>query len=115
VLHTDPGFGIDVGDDVSVGHQAVLHGCSVGSGSMIGIQAVILNGASIGRNSLVAAGAVVTAGKAFPDNALIVGAPAKLHRLLTDADLAALRQNIVEYVQRRDRYRAGLRRAEPVT
>ena len=112
VLHTDPGFVLEVGDEVSVGHQAMLHGCTIGSGSMIGIQAVILNGASIGRNSLVAAGAVVTQGKSFPDNALIVGAPAKIHRLLSEQELDAMRQNIDEYVARGDRYRKGLRRIE---
>src|ERR1700730_10656866 len=83
VLHTDPGFPLSVAAHVSVGHQAMLHGCSVGEGSLIGIQAIILNGATIGKDSLVAAGAVVTEGKSFPDNSLILGAPAKVIRELT--------------------------------
>jgi carbonic anhydrase/acetyltransferase-like protein (isoleucine patch superfamily) len=109
VLHTDPGFTLNIGEDVSVGHLAMLHGCTVGSGSLIGIQAVILNGASIGKNSLVAAGAVVTERKTFPDNSLIVGAPAKVLRELTEADIAALHRNAADYVQRGRRYVAKLR------
>jgi carbonic anhydrase/acetyltransferase-like protein (isoleucine patch superfamily) len=110
VLHTDPGYTLSVGEDVSIGHQALLHGCTIGSGSLIGAQAVILNGASIGRNSLVAAGAVVTEGKAFPDNSLIVGAPAKVLRELSQGDVANLRRNVDEYVERGRRYRTELRR-----
>lgn len=109
VLHTDPGFTLSIGEDVSVGHLAMLHGCTIGSGSLIGIQAVILNGASIGKNSLVAAGAVVTERKTFPDNSLIVGAPAKVLRELTEADIAALHHNAADYVQRSRRYVAKLR------
>lgn len=110
ILHTDPGFTLSIGDDVSVGHQAMLHGCSIGSGSLIGIQAVILNGASIGKNSLVAAGAVVTERKVFPDNSLIVGAPAKVLRELSEDDISGLRRNAAEYVERGRRYRAELKR-----
>ena len=110
VLHTDPGYTLSIGEDVSVGHQAVLHGCSIGSGSLIGIQAVILNGASIGKNSLVAAGAVVTERKVFPDNSLIVGAPAKVLRELSEDDIQGLRRNATEYVERGRRYRAQLKR-----
>lgn len=110
ILHTDPGFTLSIGDDVSVGHQAMLHGCSVGSGTLIGIQAVILNGASIGRYSLVAAGAVVTERKVFPDNSLIVGAPAKVLRELTESEVVGLRRNAADYVERGGRYRAGLKR-----
>ena len=110
VLHTDPGFTLSIGEDVSVGHQAMLHGCSIGSGTMIGIQAVILNGASIGKNSLVAAGAVVLERKTFPDNSLIVGAPAKVMRELSEADIQGLRNNVAEYVERGRRYRTQLRR-----
>jgi carbonic anhydrase/acetyltransferase-like protein (isoleucine patch superfamily) len=108
VLHTDPGYTLSIGEDVSIGHQAVLHGCSIGSGTLIGIQAVILNGASIGKNSLVAAGAVVTERKTFPDNSLIVGAPAKVLRELSEGDTQALRRNVAEYVERGRRYRARL-------
>ena len=112
VLHADPGFPLKVGDDVSVGHQAMLHGCTVGDGSLIGIKAVILNGASIGRNSLVAAGALVLEGASFPDNSLIVGAPAKCVRTLRDEQVADLLQNAADYVARGARYRAELRRVE---
>jgi carbonic anhydrase/acetyltransferase-like protein (isoleucine patch superfamily) len=110
ILHTDPGFTLSIGEDVSVGHQAVLHGCSVGSGTLIGIQAVVLNGASIGRNCLVGAGAVVTERKVFPDNSLIVGAPAKVLRELTEIEIAGLRNNAADYVERGRRYRVQLRK-----
>jgi carbonic anhydrase/acetyltransferase-like protein (isoleucine patch superfamily) len=80
VLHTDPGFPLNLASYVSVGHQAMLHGCSVGENSLIGIQAVVLNGAVIGRECLVGAGAVITEGKSFPDGTLIIGAPAAVKR-----------------------------------
>ena len=108
VLHTDPGFPLSIGEDVSVGHQAMLHGCSVGSGTLIGVQAVVLNGASIGRNCLVGAGAVVTERKVFPDGSLIVGAPAKVMRELTETEIAGLQNNAADYVERRRRYREQL-------
>jgi carbonic anhydrase/acetyltransferase-like protein (isoleucine patch superfamily) len=110
ILHTDPGFTLSIGNDVSVGHQAMLHGCTVGDGSLIGVQAVILNGASIGKNCLVGAGAVVTERKVFPDNSLIVGAPAKVLRELTEGEIAGLRRNAADYVERGRRYRAELKR-----
>jgi carbonic anhydrase/acetyltransferase-like protein (isoleucine patch superfamily) len=110
ILHTDPRFALSIGEDISVGHQAMLHGCSVGSGTLIGIQAVVLNGASIGRNCLVGAGAVVTERKVFPDRSLIVGAPAKVLRELTDAEIAGLKNNAADYVERGRRYREQLTR-----
>jgi carbonic anhydrase/acetyltransferase-like protein (isoleucine patch superfamily) len=110
ILHTDPGFTLRIGEDVSVGHQAMLHGCSVGDGTLIGVQAVVLNGASIGRNCLVGAGAVVTERKVFPDNSLIVGAPAKVLRELTEGEIAGLRRNAADYVERARRYRIQLRK-----
>ena len=88
VLHADPGFPLTIGDNVTVGHQVMLHGCTIGDGSLIGIQAVILNGAKIGRNCIVGAGSVVTEGKEFPDNSLIIGSPAKVVRTLDDAAVA---------------------------
>jgi carbonic anhydrase/acetyltransferase-like protein (isoleucine patch superfamily) len=100
VLHTDPGFPLDVGRDVSVGHQAMLHGCTVGDGSLIGIQAVVLNSAIIGKGCLVGAGAVVTERKVFPDGTLILGAPAKVVRELTDAERANLLHNAAHYASR---------------
>jgi carbonic anhydrase/acetyltransferase-like protein (isoleucine patch superfamily) len=96
VLHADPGMPLTIGDNVTVGHQVMLHGCTVGDGSLIGIQAVVLNRAKIGKNSIVGAGSVVTEGKEFPDNSLIVGAPAKAIRTL-DAEQIAKFQTIPQH------------------
>src|ERR1035437_4326790 len=90
ILHTDPGYPLTIGKNVTVGHQAMLHGCSIGDGALVGIQAVILNGAKIGRNCLVGAGALVTEGKEFPDNSLIIGSPAKAVRSLTDEAITGM-------------------------
>jgi carbonic anhydrase/acetyltransferase-like protein (isoleucine patch superfamily) len=96
VLHADFGVPLTIGDNVTVGHQVMLHGCTVGDGSLIGIQAVILNNAKIGKNSIVGAGSVVTEGKEFPDNSLIVGSPAKAIRTL-DAEQIARFQTIPQH------------------
>jgi carbonic anhydrase/acetyltransferase-like protein (isoleucine patch superfamily) len=93
VLHADAGVPLTIGDNVTIGHQVMLHGCTIGDGTLIGIQAVVLNNARIGRNSIVGAGSVVTEGKEFPDNSLIVGAPAKAIRTL-DAEQIAKFQTI---------------------
>src|SRR5512134_1128077 len=90
VLHVDPGFPLTLGDGVSVGHQAMLHGCTIGAGSLIAIKAVVLNGAVIGEQSLVGAGAIVTEGKHFPPRSLLLGAPAKVARELTEKDFQML-------------------------
>jgi carbonic anhydrase/acetyltransferase-like protein (isoleucine patch superfamily) len=109
VLHNDPGFPLTVGENVTIGHQAVVHGCTVGDGSLIGIQAIVMNGARIGRQCLVGAGAVVTEGKAFPDRSLILGAPAKVVRELSDEDVARLLADSAPgYSRRRARYLAQL-------
>ncbi len=100
VLHADPGFPLIVGKGVTVGHQAMLHGCRIGDGSLVGIQAVILNGAEIGKNCLVAAGAVIKEGASFPDNSLIVGAPARVVRELSAEVVENLRKNAENYVER---------------
>jgi len=100
VLHVDPGCPMSVGANVTIGHQAMLHGCTIGEGTLVGIQAIVYNKAVIGKDCLIAAGAVVTEGKVFPDRSLIVGVPAKLQRQLTDEDLAGLRANVTAYVQR---------------
>ena len=84
-LHTDPGFPLVIGENCTVGHNAILHGCTIGDGSLIGMGAIVLNGAKIGRGCLVGAGALVTEGKVFPDGALIVGAPAQARRALGEA------------------------------
>lgn len=108
VLHTDAGFVLEVGSDVSVGHQAMLHGCKVGQGSLIGIQAVILNGASIGESCLIGAGALVTAGTVIPDRSLALGSPAKVVRQLSDEEVQKLAKTAAGYVNRAARYRNGL-------
>jgi len=100
VLHTDPGHPLRVGNDVTIGHQAMLHGCQVGDGSLIGIQSVILNGAVIGRNCLVGAGSLVPEGKVYPDNSLILGVPAKVVRELTAEAIQAFQENARDYVER---------------
>lgn len=110
VLHTDPGYPLTVGRNVTVGHQAMLHGCTIGEGSLVGIQAVILNGAKIGRNCLVGAGALVTEGKEFPDNSLIIGAPAKAVRTLSEEDIARMHGNTANYVKRGQWFKKELKR-----
>ncbi|HEY8360876.1 MAG TPA: gamma carbonic anhydrase family protein [Ramlibacter sp.] len=108
VLHADPGYPLTLGDDVSVGHQAMLHGCTIGDGALVGIQAVVLNGAVIGAGCLVGAGAVVTERKVFPPNSLILGAPAKVVRQLDDAEVARLRATADNYARRSAQYRQEL-------
>jgi carbonic anhydrase/acetyltransferase-like protein (isoleucine patch superfamily) len=110
VMHTDMGFPLTLGKNVTVGHQAMLHGCTVGDGSLIGIQAVVLNGAKIGKGCLVGAGALVTEGKEFPDNSLILGSPAKVVRTLTEQDLQRLAGNAANYVARGQLFKAQLKK-----
>lgn len=110
VLHADPGFPLHVAHGVTVGHQAVLHGCTIGEGSLVGIGAVILNGARIGRGSLVGAGALVTERKEFPDHSLIVGSPARVLRTLSEDEVAGLRRNADHYVERGRLFAAELER-----
>ena len=110
VLHVDVGFPLTVGENVTIGHQAMLHGCTIGDGSLIGTQAVILNNARIGRSCLVAAAAVVLEGKVFPDRSLIVGAPARVVRELTDDDVASLLDAADVYVKRGQLFKTELHR-----
>ena len=110
VLHADAGVPLTIGDHVTVGHQAMLHGCTVGDGALIGIQAVVLNGAVIGRDCLVGAGAIVTERKTFPDRSLILGAPAKVARELTDEEIQRLSANAAGYAARAATYRNELER-----
>ncbi|WP_432239669.1 gamma carbonic anhydrase family protein [Herbaspirillum robiniae] len=112
VLHTDPGYPMQIGENVSIGHQAMLHGCTVGEGSLVGIQAVILNGAVIGKNCLVGAGALITEGKRFPDNSLIIGSPAKVLRELSPEAIAGLHKNAADYVERGAFYKDALKRID---
>ena len=110
VLHADIGVPLTVGDNVTVGHQVMLHGCTIGDGSLIGIQAVVLNNARIGRNCIVGAGSVVTEGKQFPDNSLIVGSPARLVRTLDEAQVKLLAHLAEHYVDNARRYTRGLKK-----
>lgn len=110
VLHTDPGFPLTICPHVTIGHQAMLHGCIIGEGSLVGIQAIILNGAKIGKNCLVGAGALVTEGKEFPDNSLIIGSPAKAIRTLNEDDIARMHANTSNYVKRSQLFRQHLKK-----
>jgi len=110
VLHADVGSPLTIGENVTIGHQVMLHGCTVGDNSLIGIQAVVLNNAKIGRNSIVGAGSVVTEGKEFPDNSLIIGSPAKVVRTLDDAAAAKLRASAEHYVENGRRFAKGLKK-----
>ena len=107
VLHTDPGFPLTIGEDCSIGHQAMLHGCKVGAGSMIGIGAFVLNGATIGKGCLIGAGAVVTEGAQIPDNSLVVGMPGKVKRPVTPEQAKLIIDNAADYARRAQRYRAA--------
>ena len=108
VLHTDPGFPLMVGAHASIGHQAMLHGCTVGEGSLIGIQAVVLNAAVIGKGCLVGAGAIVTERKVFADGTLILGAPAKVVRELNPEERDNLLKVAANYAERGNYYRTHL-------
>jgi carbonic anhydrase/acetyltransferase-like protein (isoleucine patch superfamily) len=111
-LHTDLGFPLVIGEDCTIGHNAILHGCTIGAGSLIGMGAVVLNGARIGRGSLVGAGALVTEGKEFPDHSLIVGAPAQTRRTLDEAAIAGLLRSAAGYVKNSRRFAAQLKQIE---
>ncbi|MEY4654278.1 MAG: hypothetical protein RI884_2859 [Pseudomonadota bacterium] len=108
VLHSDHGKPLTIGDNVTLGHQVMVHGCTIGDNSLIGIQAVILNGAKIGRNCIVGAGSVVTEGKEFPDNSLIIGSPAKVVRTLDDEAARKLAQSAEGYVANARRFASSL-------
>jgi carbonic anhydrase/acetyltransferase-like protein (isoleucine patch superfamily) len=112
VLHTDMGYPLTIGEDVTVGHHAILHGCSVGSNTLIGMGATILNGARIGANSIVGANALVTEGKEFPDGSLIVGSPAKTVRSLDADAIKRLRSSAARYVDNGRRYAQELVRID---
>ena len=109
VLHTDPGFPLIIGRRVTVGHLAMLHGCTIGDGALVGINAVILNGAKVGRNCLIGAKALVTEGMDIPDNSLAVGAPAKVIREVTPDNIARMQEGVDSYVERAQIYRDLLR------
>ncbi len=108
-LHTDPGFPLTIGTDCVIGHNVILHGCTIGPNSLIGMGAIMLNGARIGTNCLVGAGALVTEGKTFPDNSLIVGAPARAVRSLDAAAIKSIAGAADIYVRRAKQYANGLK------
>jgi carbonic anhydrase/acetyltransferase-like protein (isoleucine patch superfamily) len=108
VLHTDLGFPLDIGGECTIGHRAILHGCAIGDGSLIGMGAILLNGARIGRGCLIGAGALVTEGKSFQDHTLIVGAPARAKRTLEEREINLLKASAAHYVENWKRFAAGL-------
>ncbi|MGB6962965.1 MAG: gamma carbonic anhydrase family protein [Xanthobacteraceae bacterium] len=103
-LHTDPGFSLTIGPNCVIGHNVILHGCSIGANSLIGMGAIVLNGARIPENCLVGAGALITEGKTFPPGSLIVGAPARVLRPLTDSDIKMIARGADIYVRRFKQY-----------
>jgi carbonic anhydrase/acetyltransferase-like protein (isoleucine patch superfamily) len=110
VLHADVGFPLTVGENVTVGHQVMLHGCTIGDESLFGFGAVVLNGAKILKNCLVGARALVTEGKEFPDGSMILGSPAKVVRQLTPEQIEGLRRSAQHYVDNARRYQRGLKK-----
>lgn len=109
VLHSDPGCPLVIGEGVTVGHKAMLHGCVIGDNSLIGINAVVLNRAQIGRNTIVGAGALVPEGKVYPDGVLLLGSPARVVRELTEAQISTLRVSAAHYVANGKRFKGGLK------
>ncbi len=109
VLHTDPGMPLNIGEGVTVGHQVMLHGCTIGDNSLIGIGATILNGAKIGKNCIIGAHALITEGKEIPDNSMVVGAPGKVIKTLNEQQVAMLKLNAQVYVANAKRFRTGLK------
>jgi carbonic anhydrase/acetyltransferase-like protein (isoleucine patch superfamily) len=112
VLHADVGMPLVVGDNVTVGHKVMLHGCTIGDESLIGIGAIVLNGAKIGKNCLVGAGALVTEGKEFPDGSMIIGSPAKAVRQLTPEQMEGLRLSAKHYIDNAQRFRHTLKKID---
>ncbi len=109
VLHADPGFPINIGKGVSVGHMAMVHGCTIGEGSLIGIKAVLLNGCKIGRNCLIGANSLIAEGKEIPDGSLVMGSPGKVVRQLSPEEIARVNLTADHYVQKYRRYRDSLK------
>lgn len=109
VLHVDPGIPLHIGEGVSVGHQAMLHGCTIGNGALVGIKAVVLNHAVIGKDALIGANALVAEGKEIPPRSLVLGSPGRVVRTLSDEEVAGVRAIADNYVKRGREYRAGLR------
>lgn len=108
VLHTDMGYPLTIGRDVTIGHKVMLHGCTIGDGSLIGMGAIILNGAKIGKNCLIGAGALVTEGKEIPDGSLVMGSPGKVVRELDEKAREGMKLNTLGYQQNMRRFRADM-------
>lgn len=109
VLHTDPGFPLKIGEGVTVGHKAMLHGCTIGNNSLIGINAVILNGAEIGENCLIGANSLIPEGKKIPDGSMVMGSPGRVIRNLEPMEIERLKLSAEVYVQNSKRYRQELK------
>ncbi len=109
VMHTDPGFPLTIGKGCTIGHKAMLHGCTIGNNSLIGMGATVLNGAKIGENCLIGAGALVPEGKEIPDNSLVVGMPGKVIRQLDDNAIQGLKASAQHYVANAKRFASGLK------
>jgi carbonic anhydrase/acetyltransferase-like protein (isoleucine patch superfamily) len=109
VLHTDPGFPVSVGAEATIGHMAMLHGCSIGRGALIGIGAIVLNGASVGEDCLIGSGALIPEGKQIPAGSVVLGSPGKIIRRVSEQDLERMRWGVETYVERWQAYARGLR------
>jgi len=108
VLHTDPGYPMVIGADCTIGHMVMLHGCTIGEGTLVGIGSIILNGARIGKNCLIGANSLITEGKEIPDNSMVMGSPGKVVRQLSDEQIAGLRTAAGRYVENWQRYKEHL-------
>lgn len=113
VLHTDPGMPLTIGNDVTIGHRVMLHSCTIGDNSLVGIGSTVLNGALIGRNTIVGANSLVTERQAFPDGSLVFGSPARVVRPLSEAEIASIADSAARYVENASRYRKQLRVIDP--
>ncbi|WP_112322847.1 gamma carbonic anhydrase family protein [Oceanibium sediminis] len=109
MIHTDPGFPVTVGSDVTIGHRAIVHGCTIGDGSLIGMGAIVLNGARIGKNCLIGAGALITEGAEIPDGSLVLGSPGKVVRQLDEKGRARLKTPAANYVRKARRFAETMR------
>ena len=104
VLHTDPGYPLNIGKDVTIGHLVMLHGCTIEDNSLIGIGSVILNGAKIGRNCIIGANALITENKVIPDNSLVLGSPGKIVRKVTNEEVMQITKNAIHYQENWKKY-----------
>mgnify|MGYP003396867696 FL=1 len=109
VVHADPGFPVTIGRDVTVGHMAMVHGCTIGDGTLIAIKSVVLHGAVLGKEPLIGANALIPEGKVIPDRSLVLGSPGKVMRQLSDADVARIREGVSHYVEKITRYNEQLK------